>query len=201
MNSKITRRQVLAGLSVLALIATLPRQALALSNAQARGIVDGLVGEINAVIASGRSESQMIGDFERIFARYADVNIIAQSCLGADARRFSAAQIGAYVQAFRGYIARKYGRRFREFVGGRIEVTGVQPVKSWVEVISTAYLRGEAPFEVKFLMSDKSGKALFFDMVIEGVSMRLSERAEIQAMLDRRGGDINALTADLARAG
>ncbi|WP_289080049.1 ABC transporter substrate-binding protein, partial [uncultured Sulfitobacter sp.] len=60
-----------------------------------------------------------------------------------------------------------------------------------------AYLRGEAPFEVKFLVSDRSGKDLFFDMVIEGISMRLSERTEIGAMLDQRRGDIDALIADL----
>jgi phospholipid transport system substrate-binding protein len=64
-----------------------------------------------------------------------------------------------------------------------------------------AYLRGESPFEVNFLVSDRSGKDLFFDMIIEGISLRLSERTEIGAMLDRRNGDINALIEDLNKAG
>jgi len=200
-KNDLTRRGFTFAMAASALALLLPRDAWALTDGQARGMVDKLVAEINKVIASGESESAMISDFERIFARYADVDIIAQSCLGADARRFNAAQIAAYTQAFRGYIARKYGKRFREFIGGRIEVNGVREVKSWHEVVGTAYLRGEAPFEVKFLVSDKSGRDLFFDMVIEGVSMRLSEKTEIGAMLDRRGGDIAALTADLQRAG
>jgi len=130
-----------------------------------------------------------------------DVPIIARSTLGADANRVSRAQMRAYVDAFRGYISRKYGKRFNEFVGGRIEVKDVREVKSWHEVRSMVYLRGQSPFEVSFLVSDRSGQDLFFDMVIEGISLRISERTEIGAMLDRRNGDIGALISDLRSAG
>jgi len=201
MPSDLTRRRLLgAGLAATTALA-LPLPALALNDASARALIDKVVAEINRVIASGKSVGAMIQDFERIFARYADVNIIARSTLGADSRRASAAQMRAFTDAFRGYIARKYGKQFRQFVGGRIEVQGVRRVKSWHEVISTVYLRGEAPFEVRFLVSDRSGRDLFFDMLIEGVSLRLSERTEIGSMLDARRGNIDALIQDLQRAG
>ncbi|MBU3260162.1 MULTISPECIES: phospholipid-binding protein MlaC [Roseovarius] len=177
------------------------RPVLALTDAGAKALVDKVVGDINRVIGSGKSLSSMISDFERIFSRYADVNIIARSTLGADSRRASTAQMRAFVDAFQGYIARKYGKRFNEFVGGRIEVQGVRQVKSWHEVKSIVHLRGQAPFDVLFLVSDRSGRDLFFDMVIEGVSLRLSERTEIGAMLDRRQGNIDALIQDLRQAG
>ncbi|GGE42623.1 ABC transporter [Primorskyibacter flagellatus] len=198
-TSKLTRRGLLG--SAAALAALVPLRALALTDAAARSLVDSLVAEINRVIAGGGSLPVMISSFEKIFARYADVAIIAQSTLGADARRASPAQMNAFVEAFRGYIARKYGKRFQEFVGGRIEVTGVRQVKTWHEVIATAHLRGESPFEVKFLVSDRSGKDLFFDMVIEGISMRLTEKTEIGAMLDRNRGNIDGLIGDLRKAG
>ena len=201
MPSNFTRRHLLGtGLAATTALA-LPLPALALNDATAKALIDKVVAEINRVIASGKSLGGMIQDFENIFARYADVNIIAQSTLGADSRRASAAQMRAFTDAFRGYIARKYGKQFRQFVGGRIEVQGVRQVKSWHEVISTVYLRGEAPFEVRFLVSDRSGRDLFFDMLIEGVSLRLSERTEIGAMLDARRGNIDALIQDLQRAG
>jgi len=201
MTSKSTRRFVItAGLSVLGL-AALPQEARALTEARARKLIDQVVSDINRVIASGQSLSRMISDFEGIFSRYGDVPIIARSTLGADANRLSAAQLRAYTEAFRGYVARKYGKRFNEFAGGRIEVKGVREVKSWHEVRSTAYLPGQSPFEVSFLVSDRSGQDRFFDMVIEGISLRLSERTEIGAMLDRRNGDIGALINDLRTAG
>ncbi len=201
MPSNPTRRRLIgSGLAAVAL-AGLSRPALALTDSGARQLVDRIVSEINKVIASGKSLNAMIADFERIFSRYADVGIIAQSTLGPDSRRASPAQMRAFTEAFRGYIARKYGKRFREFIGGKIEVRDVRKVKSWHEVISTVHLRGEAPFEVRFLVSDRSGRDLFFDMLIEGVSLRLSERTEIGAMLDARKGNIDALIQDLRSAG
>lgn len=201
MTNDFTRRGVLAAGLGATCIAALPRGAWALTEAGARRLVDGLVGQINRVIASGRPVNAMIGEFGQIFHRYADVPLIARSTLGADANRASPAQLRAFTDAFRGYIARKYGKRFKEFSGGRIEVRGVQAVKSWYEVRGRVILPRKAPFDVRFLVSDRSGRDLFFDMVIEGISLRLSERTEIGAMLDRRGGNIDALIADLRRAG
>ncbi|KRS13876.1 ABC transporter [Roseovarius atlanticus] len=195
----MSRRFLIGAGAAATLLPALP--AFALTEARARALIDQAVAEINRVIASGKSTGAMIADFERIFARYADVNIIARSTLGNDSRRATAAQMRAFTAAFQGYIARKYGKRFREFIGGQIQVTGVRQVKSWHEVRSTVKLRGKSPFTVLFLVSDRSGRDLFFDMVIEGVSLRLSERTEIGAMLDRNGGNIDALIADVKRSG
>jgi phospholipid transport system substrate-binding protein len=200
MPNDLTRRGLLACIAAGAAV-SLARPAAALSVDEARALIDRVVGDINAVIGSGKSENAMLADFERIFARYADVPIIARSALGPAARTAGAAELRAYTEAFQGYIARKYGRRFREFIGGRIEVNDAHPVKTYFEVISTAHLRGEPPFEVRFLVSDRSGRDLFFNLIIEGVNMLATERTEIGAMLDRRRGDLAAMTQDLRRAG
>ena len=195
------RRHFLTG-TVAAVAATsfsaLP--ALALTPARARTLVDALVADINRVIASGQSQSAMNAEFERIFRRYADVPTIAAYALGVDGRRASAAQKRAFQEAFTGYISRKYGARFREFIGGRIEVNGVRQVKSFYEVNCIAHLRGEAPFALDFMVSDNAGRDLFFNMKIEGVNLLLTERTEIGAMIDRRGGDIDAMIQDLRSA-
>jgi phospholipid transport system substrate-binding protein len=199
-NTLIRRNFLSTGLAAAGLIA-LPFPVLALTEAGARGLVDQLVGEINGVIASGKSASAMIRDFERIFVRYADVPIMARYALGNDARQATPAQMRAFTDAFQGYISRKYGKRFREFVGGQVEVQSSRKIKSGYEIKSTAILRGEAPFEVTFLVSDKSGRNLFFNMFIEGVNLLLTERTEIGAMLDRRKGNIDQLISDLKTSG
>jgi len=178
-----------------------PLPALAFSKGEARKLVDTLVGEINSVIGSGRSEGAMYKDFERIFARYSDTSYIAAYTLGNDGRSATASQKRAYSAAFETYVARKYGRRFREFIGGRLEVTGVKQVKKWYEVSAVAYLNGQSPFEVTFLVSDRSGDNRFFNLYIEGINMLLTERTEIGSMLDKRRGDIDALIQDLKQAG
>lgn len=201
MPSDLTRRVFLSALPATVALAALPRGAVALTTSQAHALINTVVGEVNAVIASGKSEAAMFKEFERIFVRYADVRYIAQSALGPAGRTASPADLNAYIAAFQGYISRKYGRRFREFIGGQIEVQAARPLKSFFEVRSVAHLRGQAPFRVDWHVFDKSGRHLFFNIIIEGVNMLAAERTEIGAMLDRRSGDIGALAKDLRRAG
>ena len=197
MNNLFSRRTVVASLAAL----TLPLPAFALSGPAAEKLVDAAVGDINKIIASGKSASAMQRDFQRVFERYADVNIIALTTLGPARRSASKSEVSAYVKAFKGYFTRKYGKRFNEFVGGKIIVDGSRKSKSNVEVQSTAKLRGSTPFKVSWLVSDRSGKPKIFNIIIEGVNTLTSERVEIGAMLDRRRGDIGALTADLKKLG
>ena len=143
----------------------------------------------------------MIGDFTRIFGRYGDVPAIARSALGPTARSLSSSELSSYTQAFQGYIGRKYGKRFREFIGGRIEVNGARQAGRFYEVSTTAFLRGESPFEVTFIVSDRSGQDRFFNMFIEGVNLLATERVEITALLDRNRGNVGGLINDLQRAG
>lgn len=196
----LTRRSFATSLLSVAALTVVPLPAMAFDVNSARAMIDKAIGEVNRVINSGKSEVAMYGDFEAIFTRYADVPIIARSALGVAARSASASQMKAFTLAFRGYISRKYGRRFREFIGGKIEVVDAKQLKSYYEVISVARLRGQAPFDLRWHVSSKSGKDLFFNIIIEGVNMLASERTEIGAMLDKRRGDINALIQDLKTA-
>lgn len=198
MSDQLNRRTFLSALAASAFVAG-ANPAVAFSNSQAEKLIDQVVGEINAIINSGQSETQMYKSFEKVFAKYADVDRIATLVLGPDGRAASASQKKAFANSFKVYMSRKYGRQFREFIGGRIEVDGSKAIKSYYEVSTTAILQGEAPFLVQFVVADKNGK--FIDMKIEGISLVKAERSEIGAMLDKRGGNIDKLTADLKNAG
>ncbi|MGP6087055.1 MlaC/ttg2D family ABC transporter substrate-binding protein [Antarctobacter jejuensis] len=191
----LTRRAFFTGSVALATLPALP--AFALTAQQAANLVGGMVNEINAVIASGKSPSAMYRDFERIFNKYGDTRVIAANALGVDARRASNAQKKAFTDAFTGYISRKYGKRFREFEGGRLEVQSVGQIRRGFDVRCIAYLRGSDPFRVSFHVSDSNR---FYNLFIEGVDMLLTERSAIGSMLDARRGDIDALIADLRKA-
>lgn len=196
MNKPLMNRRHFVGALGGGLFASaLPQSAFAFSKAQADGLIAKLVVELNGIINSGKSETGMYRDFERVLVRYADTPNIARSVLGPPARSASASQIKAFTKAFEGYIARKYGSRFREFIGGRIEVNSSQKINSIYDVRCTAILKGEPPFDMSFIVSERSGK--FIDLTIEGISLLKSERAEIGAMLDKVGGNIDALTKKL----
>lgn len=163
-------------------------------------LVGRVVREINAVISSGNSEAIMLKQFEKIFKSYADVKTIARYALGNDARALNKVQMDRFTEIYSVYVSHKYGRRFREFIGGKIVVQKSRPIKSFFEVETLAHIKGWEPFTVSFLVSNKSGKLLFFNIFIEGINMLLSERTEIGAMLDKRRGNIKKVMKDLQNA-
>ena len=191
----MNRRTVLAGMAAMV---ALPGAAFAaISAGQAEKLIGKVVADINSIINSGMSESKMISRFEGVFRQYADTDFIALAALGVDGRSASASQKSAFTKAFTGYIANRYGSRFREFEGGKIEVVSSKQVKSRFEVLTMTKLQGKAPFDVVFIVSSKNGK--FIDMQVEGISIVKSERKEIGAMLDKRKGDLDLLIRDLAK--
>ena len=174
-----------------------PRLIFASPQTTAVAIVDQAVSKINQIINSGDTQTQMLRSFERVFNVYADVPTIAKYALGRDARTASEDQLKAYIGAFSGYFSNKYGKRFREFIGGKIEIKSVVKIKNYYSVNTIAHMPAYEPFEVDFLVSDRSGQPLVFNLIIEGVNMLLAERQEIGALLDRNSGNIDALIDDL----
>ncbi len=197
----LTRRRFSALGLAAAATAALPIPAFALTQSQARQLVDRAVGDINAIISSGGSEDQMIRRFRTVFDDYAHTAAIAASALGVAGRSASNSQRSAFAEAFGTYLANKYGRRFREFQGGEITVQRTVPVNNYMEVQTVADLPGQSPFRVDFHVYDRPGRPVFFNLIVEGVNMLVSERQEIGAMLDRRGGDLDELISDLRAMG
>ncbi|MGJ8610058.1 MAG: MlaC/ttg2D family ABC transporter substrate-binding protein [Octadecabacter sp.] len=196
-NLMFSRRRMLA-LGGAGALAALPLPSFALTTGQAENLVQSAAADINAVIQSGASVGSMINSFKGIFERYSDTAYVAAYVLGNDGRSASGAQKAAFSSAFATYLADKYGRRFNEFAGGEIQVQGSRPVNNYIEVQTVAVLRNQSPFQMDFQVSDRPGRPVFFNLIIEGINMLLSERAEIGAMLDARGGDLDALIRDLA---
>jgi phospholipid transport system substrate-binding protein len=195
-------RRIFLGSAVAGIaFASLPAAGFALSKAEAEKMIQSLSNDIYKVINSGKSETAMYKDFDRVFGKYAAVNAIARTCLGPPWRTASSSQQRRYIAAFRGYLSRKYGKRFREFIGSEIKVVSAKNVKSGVLVKSKVKFKGSAPFTVEWQVFERNGKRQMFDLYIEGISMIKSEREEIGSMLDKSGGNIDKLITRLNAAG
>lgn len=194
-KTRFSRRHFLASATVTTGAVLLPLPALAFSTVDAEKLITKTVAEITKIINSGKSEAAMYRDFEGVLNKYADTSSIARSVLGPTARSASKSELNAFTKAFKTYLSRKYGSRFRQFIGGKIVVNKTQKVNKIFDVRCTSILQGEAPFEISFIVHSAAGK--FIDLQIEGISLLKSERAEIGAMLDQAGGSISKLTANL----
>ena len=179
-------------LSSIAYTLTMPSTAFAMTTDQATDLVVRAISEINKIISSGKNEQSMMRSFEDFFESFGDVNTIARYALGREARSLSEDNMKSFTKAFKVYVAHKYGSRFREFIGGHIDVQTSRKVKQFFEVKARAFIKNKEPLELIFLVSDRSGEPLFFNIYVEGINLLLTERSEIGALMHRNGGDIQA---------
>lgn len=200
------RRDVLAGLAALGCgLAAAPARAI--TSGQAQALIGNVVRDLTSIVNSGRPAGSMVTDFEGVLQRYGDMNVMARSALGAPARTASSSDIAAFTTSFRGYLARKYGGYlFADYDAGSVSVTAARPVQSFFVVESQAVLRRrgggrQEVLRVDWHVSDRGGRDLFFNMVIEGINLLTNERQEIGTLLDRRGGNIARLAQDLRSMG
>ena len=169
----------------------------ALTTQEANKLISGLVNDINVIINSQKSPTYMYLDFKNLLTKYGDTKIMSQKVLGVDWRRASIRQRQDFQRAFEHYLSIKYGKRFREFLGGTIIVKSSRKVNSIFEVITIVELANQAPFEVRWLVANKDGSPKMFNIFIEGINVSSSEKTEIGAMLDKRKGNIDKLITHL----
>ena len=169
----------------------------ALTTQEANKLISGLVNDINVIINSQKSPTYMYLDFKNLLTKYGDTKIMSQKVLGVDWRRASIRQRQDFQKAFEHYLSIKYGKRFREFLGGTITVKSSRKVYSIFEVITIVELANQAPFEVRWLVANKDGSPRMFNIFIEGINVSSSEKTEIGAMLDKRKGNIDKLITHL----
>ena len=199
MKSDPSRRRFLLAGGAVAIAAAMPAAA---QSEAAEALVERVIGEISNTFSSNRSRDWRVGEIERIFNNYTDLDGIARSALGPPARSASPGHLRAYRDAFRGYLARKYARQFEEFFGGTVTVTNVDPWKShFFQVHVTAKMNGSETFKVIFIVSTRRGKPLVFDIIVSGVSVLKTEALEIRGLLDRARGDLGRLTISLQSLG
>lgn len=196
-----TRRRLIALLGAGAGLAALPFPARAQAAGRAEALVANLSQELIALLRSGRSEGQLHADFERMLTRFGDMPVVAASALGPAWRGASSADKSAFVGAFQAYLARKYGGQFRGYENAAIEIVRARDGGKAGVLVETVVSRpGRDPFRVEWQVSERGGSPKVVNLIIEGVSMLTNERAEVGAMLEASGGDIDRLIARMNAA-
>ncbi|GHA59361.1 ABC transporter [Amylibacter ulvae] len=198
-NNNLNRRGFIIAGSATVLGTAAP--SFAISSGSAESLVNGLVAEVLKTVNASMSDNARFAKFEQIFARYADVPLIARKSLGPAYQSASKSQQAAYVDAFKGYMARSYGGRyFKQFIGAEIKVTKSKKISGGYLVDSSVKTKGGTPFLTQWHVIDARGTDKMYNIFVEGVSILTDTRTQIGSMLDSRGGNIDKLIAYLKTA-
>lgn len=202
LSSDLNRRSFIAGSLLSVALPLFATKVKAATTAQAEKLIFEVVGIVQNIINSGKSEGSMIQSFEGVFRKYGHVQTISRSVLGPAWKSASAGDQKAYVEALQGYLARKYGKHFRSFIGASIDVVGSKDFGRKGIIVETVVKSPSfAPTTVEWHVVEAGGQLRFFDMYIEGVKLISTERSEIRALLDRNGGSVGQLAQALTAMG
>ena len=198
-NIYISRRSAIFSLAGSTALLGMP--AFALSKAEAEELINQLSNDVLSAINAQSSRDELFEKFEKIFANYADVFLIARKALGPTWRSANKTQRSAYVSAFRGYMARYYGKQFEEFIGAKIIIDKSRKTSGGYLVDSKIVFKDGSNYLAQWHVVDARGKLLMYNLFLEGVSILSDVRIQIGSMLDKRGGSIDELTSYLLTTG
>ncbi|MDA8803346.1 ABC transporter substrate-binding protein [Amylibacter sp.] len=193
-NNKTRRFVMMSFLGIAGLYAS---PVFAFKKSDAEKLIKNLTNDVLGAVNEQKSKDIMFSRFEEIFSKYADVPLIARKALGPTWRGASKAQRLAYVSAFRGYMARYYGKRFEEFLGSEIIVSNSRKTSGGFLVGSNIILKDGSSYQAQWHVIDARGKYLMYNLFLEGVSVLSDVRVQIGSMLDKRAGSIDRLIEHL----
>ena len=193
-NNKTRRFVMMSFLGIAGLYAS---PIFAFKKSDAEKLIKNLTNDVLGAVNEQKSKDIMFSRFEEIFSKYADVPLIARKALGPTWRGASKAQRSAYVSAFRGYMARYYGKRFEEFLGSEIIVSNSRKTSGGFLVGSNIILKDGSSYQAQWHVIDARGKYLMYNLFLEGVSVLSDVRVQIGSMLDKRAGSIDRLIEHL----
>jgi len=133
--------------------------------------------------------------FRDLLRSHFDMTWIGQFVLGKHWRRASPDQRETYLKLFEESIIFTYTSRFDEYSGQTFEVTGNAENGRFTMVKSKIVdpVSPEKSVLVDWRVIEDNGKFKIVDVVIEGISMGITQRNEYSAVIDSNGGRIDSL--------
>lgn len=126
------------------------------------------------------------------------VDLVGRFVLGRYWRTASPEQRDAYQAVFREYVVNSIAARFGEYSGEQMEVVGERDDHGKGSIVNTVI---NSPVhglvQVQWRVRKVRGEPKIIDVIVEGVSLLLTQRSEFTAVISSHGGDVGGLIDDL----
>lgn len=169
------------------------------ADARQEALIQSLADEVIVLLhdtAMGKASRQE--GLRNIFTKYLDLPFIGRFVLGRHWRPLSDDEKRRYIKAFESYVVNIYAKRLDGYSGETIAVNGSRMVSDKDMIVASQLQRASGPPVVLDWRVRVDGERdQIIDVVVEGVSMVISQREEFSAFLQTNS--IDALIARLER--
>jgi len=132
--------------------------------------------------------------FRELFHQDFDSPGIARFVLGRYWRMASPEQQQEFLKLFDNYVVYVYTARLSDFEGEQFKINGSR-VDQGAVIVSTDVITPGAPtpLKVDWRLVDDDGSYKISDVIVEGVSMLVTQRSEFASVIQRHGGQLQGL--------
>ena len=121
---------------------------------------------------------------------------IARFVLGRYWRSAGAEEQQEFLKLFEDYVALVYTARLADFGGQTFKVHGTRSDGDGVMVATDVISPGStAPLRIDWRLVADNGRYKVADLIVEGVSMAVTQRSEFASIIQRNGGQLGGLIA------
>lgn len=133
--------------------------------------------------------------FREVFSSDFDIPTIGRFALGRHWRSATPAQREEFLDLFRELIVETYARRFTEYSGQSFRVLGSRDVSERDAMVTTAIVEpdGSTIATIDWRVRQRDGRQRIIDVVVEQISMGVTQRSDFDAVIQRGGGNIETL--------
>jgi phospholipid transport system substrate-binding protein len=150
------------------------------------------------IVARNPAAEQRLAGFRQLFREDFDVPGLGRFVLGRFARILNPSEQQEFLGLFETYVVYTYSDRLAEFAadGGVTRVTGSR-VDAGGTIVSSVIIRGQTvrPIKVDWRLTERDGVYKISDVIIDGLSMAVTGRSELEGVAERNGGQPQAILA------
>ena len=152
---------------------------------------------IDSLTGQNLSDAEREKRFRAILKRSFNVKLIARFTLGRYWRRATKKQQEEYVGLFEDFIVQAYAARFKDYKGEKFEVSYARDINERDKlVLSNLNLTDGRTIPVHWRVRGNSDYKVI-DVLVEGISMAITQRDEFSAIINQKGGKVEGLLVAL----
>ena len=195
MSSRLSRRGLVIGVLIAALMVAAGGTQTAASDEAAVAFVQGIGNDVIAILGDKANSTLAEREvaFRDVMAKGFDIPIVTRFVLGRHWRTATDEQRAQFSAVFLDFIARVYASRFDTYSYGGEQFTVRSAIadESGDTIVRSRVARpsGADPVELDFRVRSKDGRHRVVDLYVEGISMLLTHRAEFSSVINRKGFD------------
>jgi phospholipid transport system substrate-binding protein len=139
--------------------------------------------------------------FRRLMNENFAIKGIAKFVLGRHWRKATEAEKKEYLQLFEDLLVATYADRFAKYSGEKLLVNESEVRGKGDALVHTIMIRvdGAKPLKVAWRVRGKSGIYKIVDIMVEGISMVVTQKSEFASFIKKNGGSLGPLLLELRK--